>query len=148
VSTATTRTPPTLSRALLRRLAACVAGVLLFAQMAIAAYACPGIASASSDRPAATVASSLPMADCDGMGGASGAALDPAAPNLCAEHCKFGQQSDQAATLSVPVVALALLYTVPPMPAQAAAPRPSAASISALVAASPPHAIAHCVYRI
>ena len=134
------RTPFAMTRAFVRQVAAGLAGVLLCAQMAIAAYVCPGLA------PAAPVAA--PMANCHDMNGAMGAALDPGAPNLCAEHCKYGQQSDQAATLSVPAAVLALLYAAPVVPAKAAPPRPAAASISALVAASPPHAIAHCVYRI
>jgi hypothetical protein len=147
MSTATC-TPFAMSRALLRRVAACLAGVLLSAQVAIAAYACPGMASAPVDPHEVANEPAMPMVNCDGMSGASGAALDPAAPNLCAEHCKYGQQSDQAGTLSAPTAALALLYAVPPLPAHAIPPRPAAASISALVAASPPHAIAHCVYRI
>ena|SRR5688572_1117538 len=145
--------PFAMTRATLRRVAAGLAAVLLYAQVAIAAYACPGLASAAAGEPAPTAAGSafpaaVPMPNCDGMNGAMGAALDPAAPNLCAEHCKYGQQSDQASTLSVPAAVLALLYAVPTLPAQAVPPRAAAASLSALVAASPPHAIAHCVYRI
>jgi hypothetical protein len=149
---ATPHTPFAVTRTFLRRVSAGLAGVLLCAQMAIAAYACPGLASAATDAPAAALAAAAPvaapMANCDGMNGAMGAALDPAAPNLCAEHCKYGQQSDQASTLNVPAAVMALLYCAPVASAKAAPPRPAAASLSALVAASPPHAIAHCVYRI
>jgi hypothetical protein len=135
-----------MTRAFLRRTAGLLAGVLLSAQMAIAAYACPGLA--LPDEPsgaAATIApASPPMANCDDMAGA----MDPAAPNLCAEHCKYGQQSDQAATLNVPAAVMSALYVIQPAPLTASPPRPTAAILSALVAASPPHAIAHCVYRI
>lgn len=141
-----------MTRAFLRKVAVGMAGVLLSAQMAIAAYACLGLAPAPADAVATPLATAapvaLPMPNCDGMNGTVGTALDPAAPNLCAEHCKHGQQSDQAATLSVPPVVLALLYAAPAVPARATPPRAAAASLSALVAASPPHAIAHCVYRI
>jgi hypothetical protein len=149
MSAALTRTPLAITRALLRKVAAGLAGALLCAQMAIAAYACPALASAAAGEtteadaaPAAPLAQ--PMANCDDMAGA----MDPAAPNLCAEHCKYGQQSDNAATLRVPVALLTALYATPPVPVTAPPPRPAAANLSALVAASPPHAIAHCVYRI
>jgi hypothetical protein len=147
------RTPFALTRATVRRVAAGLAGVLLCAQMAIAAYACPGLALVTAaDAEAATASAapavSAPMANCDGMNGATGSALDPAAPNLCAEHCKYGQQSDQAGTLSVQAAVLTALYAVQPVPVASPAPRPAAATLCALVAASPPHAIAHCVYRI
>jgi hypothetical protein len=153
MSAAPTRIPFAMTRAFLRKIAAGLASVLLCAQMAIAAYACPGLAPTAdvdTTESAATLAVPVatPMVNCGGMNGAMGAALDAAAPNLCAEHCKYGQQSDQAATLSVPAVVLALLYVAPAVPVNAATPRPAAASPSALVAASPPHAISHCVYRI
>jgi hypothetical protein len=140
--------PFTMTRAFLRKAACCLAGVLLSAQMAIAAYACPGVVAAITGEPQQASASAPTMPDCAGMEAASGAALDPAAPNLCAEHCKYGQQSDNPGTMSLPVPVLALLYAAPPSAAHSPPPRPSAASLSALVAASPPHAIAHCVYRI
>jgi hypothetical protein len=151
MSVATVPSALTLTRNVLRRVAAGLAGVLLSAQIAVAAYACPGAAAAMSGEPQETPASaaSAPVATphCEGMNGATGTALDPAAPNLCAEHCKYGQQSDNGATLQVPAAVPALLYAAPTLP-DPGAPRASAASISALVAASPPHAIAHCVYRI
>jgi len=75
-------------------------------------------------------------------------AMDPTSANLCTEHCKVGQQSDQAPTLNVPAAVLTTLYATPPVPEPAPPPRAAAATMSALVAASPPHAILHCVYRI
>ncbi|MCW5661886.1 MAG: hypothetical protein KIT60_29640 [Burkholderiaceae bacterium] len=151
MSAAPIRLPFSLTRSFLRRMAACLAGVLLSAQLAVAAYACPGIAAALGAEPqqasAPVAAASTPMPGCEGMNGATGAAYDPAAPNLCAEHCRYGKQSDQSATLNVPAAVLALLYATPTRPEKGPM-RPAAAPISALVAASPPHAIAHCVYRI
>jgi hypothetical protein len=131
-------------------------GVLLLAQLTIAAYACPGLASAlQGDVPsadgaanhAATATSSAAMIaspSCDDMAGA----MDPESANLCAEHCKYGQQGSQASTVAVPVALLAVLYATPLVPETAPPPRPAAATMSALVAASPPLAILHCVYRI
>jgi hypothetical protein len=145
-------------RSFLRVVARGLVGVLFTAQMAIAAYACPALSSgamgnaqmpaesaslddqstAAADKPVA------PMSNCEEMAGT----MDAALPNLCAEHCKYGQQSDYASTLNAPTAVLTALYAVPPVPVPALLPRPAAATMSALVAASPPHAILHCVHRI
>lgn len=147
-------------RSWVRVVARGVIGVLLTAQLAIAAYACPALAAATATAANAQIPASNALPDehgaadigtpmaanghCEDMIGS----LDPSAPNLCAEHCKNGQQSDQARTLSVPAAVFSPLYLAPPVPVKAPPPRPAAATISALVAASPPHAILHCVYRI
>ena len=147
-----------MTRGLRRAVARGLIGVLLLAQFAIAAYACPKLATApmaqmampAVDTPradsggAATDKAPAASAVCNGMAGA----MDPAAPNLCADHCKYGQQSDQASTLTVPAVLLTALYATPSVPLTAPPSRPAAGLASALVAASPPHAILHCVYRI
>ena len=137
-----------MKRGIVRGVARGLVGVLLFAQMAIAAYACPGLASAmASDMQrgdASVAAATVQMVNCDDMVGT----MDPTSANLCAEHCKLGQQSDQAPTLNVPAAVLTALYATPLVPATAPPPRIAAATMSALVAASPPHAILHCVYRI
>ena len=150
-----------MKRSLVRRVARCLAGVLFLAQLTIAAYACPGLSSATAaggqmelnaaapapqgevsiEPGAAAMAAQMP--NCSDMAGA----MDPDAANLCAEHCKYGQQSDHAPTLTVPAVLLSALYATPaalPPPL----PRGAAALMDALVAAPPPHAILHCVFRI
>jgi hypothetical protein len=102
----------------------------------------------SSDDAAIPVASNQ-ATPCDSMGdGMAVGAMDPQNANLCAEHCKVGQQSDQASTLTVPAALLMALYFAPVMPTPTAGPHPAAATPSALVAASPPHAILHCCFRI
>lgn len=138
-----------MTRRLLRAVAFGLIGVLLTAQMAIAAYACPAILRVASqvnlqDKPSEVpaVAVLAARAHCD-MGGLP----DSTAPNLCAEHCKYGQQIDHGSTLTVPAAVLAALYVVRPAP-EVARPLPVPANLSALVAAAPPHAILHCVYRI
>ena len=145
-------------RGFLRAVARGLIGVLLTAQMAIAAYACPALLSPSAahlPNPAAEVSAdeqsdasvAAPLAranNCDDMTGA----MDPLSANLCAEHCKYGQQSDQASTLNAPVAVLVALYANPLVPETAPPPHPAAASMSALVAASPPHTLLHCVFRI
>jgi len=142
-----------LSRRWISRLACLLIGVFLFGQLAVAAYACPGMSStripepmaigsdqANDDRPASTA----PDSDC----GAMGVAFDPAAPNLCAEHCKFGGQGDRTAYAGAPEAVPVVLYPAPPTLAVAHLPRSVASSRTVPVAASPPHAILHCVYRI
>ncbi len=153
-----------MKRSLLRRVARCLAVVLFLAQLMVAAYACPGVSTAvaaraqtgpaeqamaaavrqgeaSSDPGAAAMAAQMP--DCSDMAGG----MDPDAANLCAEHCKYGQQSDHASTLTVPAVILNALYTTPVVP-PTPLPRSAAALTGKPVAASPPHAILHCVFRI
>ena len=104
------------------------------------------LAAKASDTATASAGAAMDtqMPGCDDMVGA----MDSESPNLCAEHCKQGNQSDQASTLTVPVALLTALYTTTPALPGKAPPRPTAATLSALVAASPPHAILHCVYRI
>ncbi|HEY8710874.1 MAG TPA: hypothetical protein VIM34_23090 [Burkholderiaceae bacterium] len=147
-----------MTRSFRKAIARGLIGVLLLAQFAIVAYACPALAAASaapmamapidatraSPGGAATDKTLAASPACNGMAGA----MDPAAPNLCADHCKYGQQSDQAATLTVPAVLLTALYTTPWVPHMAPPSRPAAGLASALVAASPPHTTLHCVYRI
>lgn len=139
-----------MTRGMARTVARCLVGVLLVAQMAVTAYACPGLASAmvgAMQRRDATVTPmtmTTPMVNCDDMAGP----MDAVLPNLCAEHCKYGQQSDYASTLVVPAAVLIALYDTPRVPEAPPPPRAAAASLSALVAAAAPHAVLHCVYRI
>ena len=93
-----------MTRSFLRTVARGLVGVLLMAQMAIAAYACPAMASGATgnmqmpalnaspdERGLADVGMSMTTSsNCDDMVGA----MDASLPNLCAEHCKYGQQSD------------------------------------------------------
>ena len=143
-----------MTRTFLRAVARGVAGMLLMAQMAIAAYACPAVlspsgatmlpASVDEGRAANTGMPMARMGPCDDMAGA----MDALSANLCAEHCKHAQQSDHAPTLNAPPAVLTALYAAPLVPGTAPPPRPAAATLSALVAAAPPHAILHCVFRI
>ena len=155
-----------MTRRFLRLVCRALIGAVLFAQMAVSAYACPGLLAAttmavpvSAELPsgtestaavtaavtaAASAAPALPMMNCEDMA----MPMDAAFPNLCAEHCHQGQQSDQAATLTVPAALLTELYITPPAPEPIVAPRPAAATASALDAASPPLAILHCCFRI
>ncbi|MBB1598443.1 hypothetical protein [Variovorax sp. UMC13] len=149
-----------MTRGLVRILARGLIGMLLLSQLAIAAYACPALSSTLAGSSATAMSMSMAQDVVAATDDASGptmqgspcadmiGATDTASSNLCAEHCKYGQQSDHASTLTVPAVLLSALYPMTPWaPETASPPRPAAASLSALVAASPPHAILHCVYR-
>jgi len=147
---------PLITRRFLRAICRVLIGVLLLAQLAVSAYACPALQSAAMPTPstaardgdasdAAIAATDRQAPDCDGMAAGT---MDSDLANLCAEHCHHGQQSDQAATLSVPVALLTALYVAPLAAQPEIRPRPAADAASALVAASPPHAILHCCFRI
>jgi len=118
-----------MTRHFLRMIGWALIGVVLLAQLMVSAYACPGLS------PGTTTAMP-PMANCDDMAA------------LCAAHCHAGQQSDQVVTLTAPAVLLTALYLTPLRPEPLVAPRPAAVASGALVAASPPHTILHCCFRI
>lgn len=129
-----------------RQLCRGLVGILLFTQWAVAAYACPGLAPQRADSVVALAAEDAMarMPGCDGMGGR----FDAAAPNLCAEHCKAGQQSDQTPAAAVPPVLLHGLYVVAAPSASSGPPRSAGASTGLHVAAAPPLSILHCCFRV
>ena len=131
-----------MTRQFLRSVCLGLIGMLLFAQMAIAAYACSGPGASTPLRFEA----GDQVTNCDDMAGAM--AMAPASTNLCVEHCRFGQQSDQTPTLAVPAVLLNARYTTPLLTGAADPPRPAASETSALTAASPPRTILHCCFRL
>jgi hypothetical protein len=111
---------------------------LLFAQLAGSAYACPfqmqGIAdtamagSAESDGPTA--------------------ALDPASPALCEQHCQYGKQSINDAPQPMASVVLAPAFVVT-LDCPSVLPTTSAAAApSRLYDSSPPLSIRNCCFRI
>ena len=138
-----------MTRSAAKTIAKLMAGALVCAQLLIAAYACPWWARPGTSAADARVASSTEAAAPAAMPGCNEPmpSMDPSSPNLCAEHCKYGQQSDRCPTVDVPPALLTPLYAT--VGAPAVSPRPCVTAwLSALVAASPPHAIAHCVWRI
>jgi hypothetical protein len=140
-----------LSRSLTSRICRVLIGVLLFAQLAVAAYACPGLATTSPHGQMTMTAATAPPSSADADKAAGGCnQMDPAAPNLCLEHCRAGHQSSD--TAPAPVVAAAtpaLLYVLPIEPEPVVGSSPSLPATDPRVAiAPPPHAILHCVLRI
>jgi hypothetical protein len=63
---------------------------LLFMQLAVAGYACPGTASKAAEISAMTEAG-MPCAESMNMN--MNMNMDSAQPNLCHAHCQIGQQS-------------------------------------------------------
>ena len=120
-------------------------GALLLAQFAVASYACPGLnvpGSVASGHAVEVQPKAMPPG-CDQM--------DPGSANLCAEHCRAGQQSaDTAAVGIVGVGVAAHLYSVPMDallgPGSGRLQIAPGARVDA--APEPPHAILHCVFRI
>lgn len=120
-------------------------GVMLLAQISIAAYACPGLASSMAMQSDST-AMPVDMADCDQMPEMT-ASMDKALPNLCAEHCHQGHQSDQTQVPALPAVALISLYTVDQIVCTSELAWPTLAQYVPLAAAPPPLSILHCCFR-
>lgn len=135
-------------------------GMLLSTQFAVAAYACPEVLGL----PAAAQAQSAAMEFAEQPGdpmahgkgallastselGKAGGAIDPMLPNLCLEHCQYGEQKpDHTPAPSVSPAFLTALYRLPDPEGFSRTPaRPSASGPAA--PADPPHAILHCCLR-
>ncbi len=149
-----------MSKALLKAICRALIGVVLFAQITVASYACPGLEGMMVMASAAATTTTLGEAS-SGASAGEQASMPPGCDqmesgptNLCAEHCHQGQQS--ADTASVPAVGVGvptLLYSLPLNPQHTldvlGSGRSQSAFEASLVAApEPPHAILHCVFRI
>ena len=154
-----------MTRALRRWVCRALIGTMLFAQMAVAAYACPALSSFLEQAQQGSLAvSATPLAmampddqavasngvaapeamDCEHMGSTT----DQASPNLCAQHCQQGHQSDQASTVTVPLVVLTGLYTLTPQSETVSMVPSPGAQPGVFAAVSPPHSILHCCFRV
>lgn len=156
----------TMTRAFRQFVCRLMLGVLVFGQMAIAAYACPALSGAPQSLPTMAMNASVAAMPSDDAGASMAMSadvaatpdmaamancdqIDDSAANLCVEHCRFGQQSaDHASAPTVPAALLTTLYTLPVLPEPLGHGRPPADSKFQHVAASPPHAILHCCFRI
>jgi hypothetical protein len=137
----------TMLRALKHWICRLMVGVILLAQMSVAAYACPSNVF-SGNAPADAITAMGAMVDCEQMGEGMGRHLDQANPGLCAEHCHPTQQSDHTQAPTVPAALLIALYTVA-LTVDASRPDGLAPTAdSRLHAAPPPLSILHCCFRI
>lgn len=146
------RTAVSIPRALSRLIARLMVGVLLFAQFAVAAYACSGGMGTTMNVAEATVADATmagaPMAGMDSKDAGHGA-MDPAQPNLCAAHCQSGQQNAGAKPVpDLPAAMPASLYPLVPVTLPVRTQCPVGAVDDPPPMAGPPHAILHCCFRI
>ncbi len=125
-----------------RRLCRMLIAAIMFAQMAVSAYACPRLLTLSVEVATFAPAASMAM-DCDPM-----AVLDPAAPSLCSAHCHNHEQSaDHADSPVLPPGLFATLYWIAAQtPVEPVSDTPIASVLHA--ALPPPHAILHCCFRI
>lgn len=129
-------------------------GMLLFTQFAVSAYACPASAAAQSqsgamvqgaptDRGHVTDASIGSRSDAEAEQGF----MDPTLPNLCLEHCRYGEQkADQPPAPTISPALLRVLYALPEPGGVVRTRVGSPASVPA-APADPPHAILHCCLR-
>ncbi len=145
-----------MTRPLLRWIARLMVLVMVSAQLAVAAYACQELQPGGAATLAAAVVraeirtdqtptstQSRSNSDCHDM--AAMADLD--SPNLCAEHCKAGQQSDRLPVVAIAPAAQGGWYLRPVLAEPSPARRPTASHAHALALTAPPHAIEHCVRR-
>lgn len=119
--------------------------VMLFSQWAVAAYACQGDLAMQAAQVAMQASAGM-SSDCE-MANGQGSGKDA----LCLEHCRYGQQtSDTASVPTVFVTVPVLLYALPNVAevSEDETNRPAALPAHAGAPPSPPHAVLHCVWRI
>lgn len=116
---------------------------ILFAQIAVSAYACPSLLKSSVESAAVVSADSM-LIDCEQMSGM----LDPEAPSLCSAHSHSHEQSANHADSPVlpPALFAVLYWLVAQTPVERVGKTPAASVFHA--ALPPPHAILHCCFRI
>ncbi|MEO7243738.1 MAG: hypothetical protein ABIX12_01110 [Rubrivivax sp.] len=139
-------------RNLNRFIARLLVGLMVFAQMTVAAHACaraqdtvvPGAGASGTE---VTMVRGALTAPADGDIGH--AAMDPAQPNLCGAHCQSGQQN--ADGKPAPSLSAAIPTSLYPRALTVLAAddrRASMAPDDPPRKADPPHAILHCCFRI
>jgi hypothetical protein len=143
-----------MSRALKQLVNRTLVGLLLFMQLAVAAYACPTLFPVVTEAQERAMSSAVhePMAgDANSHMQAMGDCMetDKDNPNLCAGHCHYGQQNfDRASTPSVSPALLTGLYVIP-LPQEKAVLGLRVITSDVLPSAAPPPlAVLHCCFRI
>lgn len=113
---------------------------LLFAQLAVSAYACP-----MPDQ-----SQKVEMVSMAGMPGCTDMSMDKSSPALCAAHCDTGHQSaDTAGAPAVqPFVACNLEIVLPRIERAYLPLAASLESVPLTRTTAPPLAIQHCCFRI
>ena len=140
-----------MSRSTARFVARLLIGVLVFAQMAVAAYACTATSAASGGgHSGATVALRQALdAAAPGVGSADAMPIDADQPALCVGHCRSSHQQVEIKPLPTPPMALtAALYNLEPV-IEEIEPLATLSMVDRPPPqAEPPHTILHCCWRI
>jgi hypothetical protein len=111
---------------------------LLFMQMALAGYSCPGTASKVQEQAAMA---GMPCAE------SMSAVMDEAQPGLCHAHCQAVQQSSDPPQIQLPSLAPASGVAVdPPAPTRTLRSAPLPPLLAR--ATAPPLSIRNCCFRI
>lgn len=113
---------------------------LLFAQLAVSAYACP----------VPNMVQTVETVSMAGMPGCTDMSIDKSSPALCAAHCGTGHQSaDTSSTPAVhPFVACSLVVVLPRIERAYLSLAVSLESVTLTRATAQPLAIQHCCFRI
>ena len=131
-----------MSRTVLKLVGKWVVATLVFLQLAVAAYACPSL------RGDGAVPCAQQSGDATQGARADHIYLDPAAPNLCQQHCQQGSQAvDSGTPVAAPVIALPLLAIVTP-PSLPSAPESGHQPEFLTRETEPPRSIRFCVLRV
>lgn len=130
-----------LKRAMRKLIALLGGSAILFAQIAVAAYACPALAASQTSEQVAAMDMSATEAPC--------AEMDVKQANLCVEHCQYGQQSlDHPVTPVVFAVAdLPYVHARLDGPAFIGSTQEYSQSLLTRTTA-PPLAVRNCCFRI
>jgi hypothetical protein len=145
-----------MTRALRRLICSVLIGVLVSAQLAITAHACPNFGPSQpltkdTAAPATEMVAGMDAHDMSsGEAGSSHADMDGSLSNVCVGHCQYGQQMpDQTPAPTVSTALLSSLYALPSLDQASELANVRAASWRDGLPASgdPPHAILHCCMR-
>ena len=122
---------------------------LLFMQLAVASYACPGLAiqgHAKVQTAGAALHAGMPCAE--SMGLAEPMAMDEQLPALCHADCQDGKQMSDGHQIQLPAMAPdhVAAYVILPAAALPSGQAPQAPLLAR--AAAPPLSIRHCCFRI
>lgn len=140
-----------ITRQLRRFVARLLVGALVYAQLALSAYACPPLSSGAMDLPDAAIAASVMLPDGQDADAAPALTvhMDSVQPELCAAHCQSAHQNIEIKPAPSPVLALlASYFTLDPKAQGVGHARPAGMAASPPPKADPPHAILHCCFRI
>ena len=140
-------------RAFSRFVARLMIGVMVFAQMALAAHACPVASGRTGDVAGGMTAMGANGAAApSGIGDEGAADADatmPALQNQCTAHCQSGQQNADGKPAPSPAVAfLTIRYTLPALEHGGVSASQVEAANDPPLAVDPPHAVLHCCLRI